>query len=620
MTAPVEPTRRSASSGAEHYQRYVEQATRAGGLLRAFNRARVIEVPDVQVAQRVSWLVRETDEAVQVAFALVVRALRLGSVCVTLATLREEVERSLEGDLPVDLPWPDPAGWPARVARSPLVTQGATAPGLLPLRLVDGQLYLERSWEQQEDVRESLLLRSGHGGGAAPFEIDEGRLAAVSGLLFDGAGLSAGEPDLQALAAHCAVRNRVTVLAGGPGTGKTTTIARLLALVSLYEGEVPRISLAAPSGKAAARLQEAVRTEVAGLTMLNPEMRTGLAQIRGVTVHRLLGAMPGRRVSRHAGNPLPSDVVVVDETSMVSLSQMAHLLAAVRPDARLVLVGDPDQLASVDAGAVLADVTSAVEDRGVAVPLVRLRRTWRYGGAIGAVAAAIRAGRATDVLDLLSSGDPAVEFVEMHGDGSLTASDAARLRHEVVTPAAEAVRAAMAGDSHGALAAMRRHRVLCAHRSGLQSKDEWNRQIAGWLATLIPGYGNEERYAGQPLLVTRNDNDLGISNGDTGIMVQTPSGLRAALDLGGEPLLLSPALLDSVETVHAMTVHKAQGSQFDAVTVVLPLVGSPLLTRELLYTAVTRASARVVLVAHPEALVAAVSRQALRASGLRTRL
>jgi hypothetical protein len=251
------------------------------------------------------------------------------------------------------------------------------------LRLVDGQLYLERSWEQQEDVRESLLLRSGHGGGAAPFEIDEGRLAAVSGLLFVGAGLSAGEPDLQALAAHCAVRNRVTVLAGGPGTGKTTTIARLLALVSLYEGEVPRISLAAPSGKAAARLQEAVRTEVAGLTMLNPEMRTGLAQIRGVTVHRLLGAMPGRRVSRHAGNPLPSDVVVVDETSMVSLSQMAHLLAAVRPDARLVLVGDPDQLASVDAGAVLADVTSAVEDRGVAVPLVRLRRTWRYGGAIG---------------------------------------------------------------------------------------------------------------------------------------------------------------------------------------------------------------------------------------------
>ncbi len=593
-----------------------ELATRATGLLRTFNRAGVLAVADVQVAQRVSFLAREARDDVQLALALVVRALRLGSVCVALETLRDEVLASMEEQPPDDLPWPDPAAWVAAVRTSPLVTDGADGAGVRPLRLVDGQLYLQRSWEQQEDVRAGLLARAATGVPAP----DPDRLAVLARRLFDGVGLAPGEPDRAREAAELALRSRVMVLAGGPGTGKTTTIARLLALVALHEGDVPRISLAAPSGKAAARLVEAVRGEVRRMDLPDHVARRLLA-LEGRTLHRLLGAVPGRRVARHAGNRLPADVVVVDEVSMVSLAKMAELLAAVRPEARLVLVGDPDQLTSVDAGAVLADITAAVEGRGVAIPHVRLTHTWRYGGAIGDLADAVRHGDADETLAVLRGGDPQVGFVELTDAGGLPDGGLDLLRARAMTTA-DAVRAALAGDAATALRRLRAHRVLCAHRFGPHSQHDWNVRIGQWLRDEVGDYApDRERHAGQPLLVTRNDPDLGISNGDTGIVVATAGGqLRAALDLGGAPLLLAPSLLDSVETVHAMTVHKAQGSQFDAVTVALPMLGSPLLTRELLYTAVTRAEQQVTIVAHPDAVRAAVTRPALRASGLRGRL
>ncbi len=596
-------------------ERRVEVATRASGLLRSFNRAGLLDVGDVQVAQRVAWLAQESSSQVQLALAFVVRALRLGSVCVTLSSLRADVERSLDAEPPADLSWPEPTEWSAGVAASPMVTLGDEGTGGRPLRLVDGQLYLERSWEQQEDVRQALVERAAN----LPV-IDEGRLEASASDLFDGRGLKPGETDRQREAAVAAVRQRVLVLAGGPGTGKTTTIARLLVLLNEQFDRPPRISLAAPSGKAAARLQEAVQTELGKLD-LPPQVASHLRSLRGVTLHRLLGAVPGRRVKYDASNPLPADVVVVDETSMVSLSQMAQLLAAVRPDARLVLVGDPDQLASIDAGAVLSDISAAVETRGVPLPHVRLTHTWRYGGAIGDLADAVRRGDLEQVTEVLDGRHHHVRLVQIDDQGELATDHLAALRHAILPTTLGAVRAAIDGDAAAALALLRRHRVLCAHRTGPQNTQVWNARIESWLADALPGYDlRDDRYAGQPLLVTRNDPDLGISNGDTGIVIHTPRGLRAALDLGGQPLLLSPAQLDSVEVVHAMTVHKAQGSQFDAVTVVLPVAGSPLLTRELLYTAVTRASTAVTIVAQPAALEQAVTRQALRASGLRTRL
>ncbi|HOB04204.1 MAG TPA: exodeoxyribonuclease V subunit alpha [Propionibacteriaceae bacterium] len=601
-------------------ERRVETATRASGLLRIFNRAGILDVADVQVAQRVSWLAGESSEPVQLAFALVVRALRLGSVCVTVESIRADVEQSMEGDLPADLPWPESGAWLAALCDSPSVTLGDAAKGERPLRLVDGQLYLERSWEQQEDVRRSLTTRAA----ATPPIVDDELLDAWAATLFDGVGLDPDEPDLQRLAAERAVRSRVVVIAGGPGTGKTTTVARLLSLLALQAGQVPRISLAAPSGKAAARLQEAVLTELTTLP-IDPALRSGLAKVRGVTLHKLLGLAPGKRPSANASNPLPADVVVVDETSMVSLSQMAQLLDAVRSDARLVLVGDPEQLTSIDAGAVLSDISSAVETRHIHLPHVRLTHTWRYDGVLGQLAAAVRAGEPAAVRDLLDSASepsgPTARWIRMDDAGTITQADLASLRASILPAAKQAVQAARAGDARLALDQLKHHRVLCAHRSGPLNTEVWNRQIEKWLVEELPQYGDsEDRYPGQPLLVTRNDPDLGISNGDSGIIIDTGRGLRAALDTGSIPLLLAPAQLESVETVHALTVHKAQGSQFTAITVVLPMLGSPLLTRELLYTALTRASHHVTLVAHPAALEQAVTRRALRASGLRTRL
>jgi exodeoxyribonuclease V alpha subunit len=595
--------------------RPIEQATRATGLLRTFNRAGVLAVPDVQVAQRVSWLARETDESVQLAFALVIRALRSGSVCVAVASMEADVLASLEDDPPADLPWPNPTTWASAVEQSPLVTLGGEALGARPLRLVDGLLYLERSFEQQEIVRHGLLERA-----RIAHAYDPGSLTEQASRLFPVTNPRTDGDDLPRRAAEQAVRSAVTVIAGGPGTGKTTTIARVLALISLQARRPIRVSLAAPSGKAAARLQEAVRGEVAKLDLPRP-IQDRLASVTGTTLHTLLGAAPGRRPKRTANHPIPADVVVVDETSMVSLQKMAELIEAVRPDARLILVGDPDQLASIDAGAVLADITAAVDAGRIGVPLVRLTRSWRYDGAIQELAAALRVGDPDAIPDLLDPDDGSVRFLPLDDSGLLSSADMAWLQNRVTAPSAVAVQAALSGDPGAAICALRRHRILCAHRSGLHSKDDWNRRLEQWLAKQVPGFEIDgDHYAGQPVMVTSNDPDLGIYNGDSGIVVASAQGLQVALDQGAEPKLLVPALLEHLETVHAMTIHKAQGSQFDDVTVILPMPGSPLLTRQLLYTGVTRAKKQVTLVAHPLALREAVLRQALRASGLRSRL
>ncbi|MDQ1630364.1 MAG: exodeoxyribonuclease alpha subunit, partial [Frankiaceae bacterium] len=329
----------------------VRYALRAPGLLRTFNAAGVLAAADVHVATRLGRLGKEPSEAVQLAAALAVRAVRLGSVCIDLATLPGTIALEEEAALDAaglaaaaplldELPWPEPTTWDAALQASPLVG-GADddAPPLAdgrPLRYVDGLLYLDRYWRQEELIRQELDDRAGR---AHP-TVDVDRLRTALHRLWP-----APPPDRQRLAAAVAALSWTTVLAGGPGTGKTTTVARLLALLVDQPGPV-RIALAAPTGKAAARLQEAVRTETA---TLSDDDRQRLGDLTASTVHRLLGWRPDRRGRfRHdRTNRLPFDVVVVDETSMVSLTLMSRLLEAVRPDARLVLVGDPDQLASV---------------------------------------------------------------------------------------------------------------------------------------------------------------------------------------------------------------------------------------------------------------------------------
>jgi len=587
-------------------------ALRATGVLAAFNAAGVLEPADVHVAARIGRLGGEAGEDVLLAVALAVRAIRLGSVCVELAAVRRTVLGA--GDEPVDvsaLPWPEPVAWAAACAASPLVALGTGGADGRPLRLVDGLLYLERYWRQEELVRTELAARTE----APPAPVDLERLRTRLDELFG----AAGDPreDRQRLAAAVAALRPVTVLAGGPGTGKTTTVAAILALLRDRPGPPPRIALAAPTGKAAARLQEAVRAAGAG-------------DLAASTLHRLLGWRPGTgRFRHHRYDRLPYDVVVVDETSMVSLTMMARLLEAVRADARLVLVGDPDQLASVEAGAVLGDLARApgrpephldAALRALGLPggvvngVVTLQHVWRFRGAVAAFAAAVQTGDADAAVALLRRGSDDLAFAE-----SDTAAAPDALRVDVVDAATALATAARANDVPTALVALDRHRVLCGHRRGPFGVARWSREIERWLADALPDLtAHGEWYPGRPVLVTANDHEAGLYNGDTGVVVATPDGPRVAFPGRASPVV--PSRLTDVATVHATTVHRGQGSQFERVTVVLPPAESPLLTRELLYTAVTRAREFVRVVGSEAAVRAAVARPVSRASGLRHRL
>jgi exodeoxyribonuclease V alpha subunit len=374
---------------------------------------------------------------------------------------------------------------------------------------------------------------------------------------------------------------------------------------------------------------------------IDPEDHQGIGQLRASTLHRLLGWLPASRgrFRHNAQNRLPFDVIVVDEMSMVSLTMMARLLEAVRPGARLILVGDPDQLSSVEAGAVLADITEATgspsrslsdslskldiqnpEDPALAPVhgVVELTHTWRYGGRINELAKAIRENRTDAVMSVLRSGATDVVFTEVDGAQLQAMAD---LQQQVTVTGRQLHDAALAGDVPAALAALESHRLLCAHRRGPHGVVRWSLEVERWLAEAVPGYAEEgEWYVGRPLMVTSNDYELGVYNGDTGVVVRTQNGPRAAFSRGGQPTLLAPVRLDAVQTMHAMTVHRAQGSQFACVSVIVPPPESPLLTRELLYTAATRATDKVQIFGSEEAIRRAVGRPANRASGLRGRL
>jgi exodeoxyribonuclease V alpha subunit len=574
-------------------------ALRADGLLADFNRAGILSAADVHVANRLGAIVGESDEAVLLAAALVVRSTRHGSVVLDLMTAEETTSPDVDEDADaneVDVPLAWPSDWVTRCAASPLVGG--------PLRMLGTRIWLARYWDQEEQVARELLERSA----SRPEDIDLDVLAAGLLRLF-----AAGADDDQRVAAGVCALSRVSVLVGGPGTGKTTTVARLLVLLREQHPDW-RIALTAPTGKAAARLEEAVRSAA-----LPPADRKLLGDLSATTLHRLLGWRPGARSRfRHdRTNRLPVEVVVVDESSMVSLTMMARLLEALRPTTRLILVGDPDQLASVEAGAVLGDL---VDRDGVAALTVNRRFPAESG--IAALAAAIQDGRGQDALDVLRTSAGDVEFVEVDDDVRPSAEQLFGVRADVEASGRELLEAASRGDARLALAALEQHRLLCAHRRGPRGVLHWSAVAARWLAEQDPVVPRaDDRYAGEPLLVTTNDYDIGLYNGDTGVVVNDGvSGLVAYFGRGGDPIRVPLVRLGAVRSFHAMTVHRSQGSQFDRVTFLLPPTDSPLGTRQTLYTAVTRAKAHVRVIGSADALVAAVERPAARATGLRERL
>ncbi|ANS79744.1 Exodeoxyribonuclease V alpha chain [Serinicoccus hydrothermalis] len=615
-------------------------ALTATGPLRDFNRAGLLTAADVHVATGLARAAGEKDAEVLLAAAVATRAVRSGSVAVDLAALATEGAQALP-----DLPWPDPQTWTASVAGSRLAREGG-----LVVEGTTGLVYLQRYHHQEVQVVADLRARAELG----PPAVDEEVLQAGLERIFPGAGYAE-----QRLAADVVVRSRTGVITGGPGTGKTTTVAGVLTLLAeqaAQAGEQPlRVGLAAPTGKAAARVKAAVdraldEIEARAVSEEGREVVQRLRTVEPRTLHRLLGWRPGSRsrFRHHRGNRLPHDVVLVDEASMVSLTHMARLLEALRPSARLILVGDADQLVSVEAGAVLADLVAAVPEReeghaqgdaagedGAAgqasddaaespgpgpapLALARLRTVHRFGETIGALAQALRVGDADAVVSALSVGGTEVEWVRDE-DAS------AYLQEQLTRQAREIQQAARRGDDDAALRALHRHRLLCAHREGERGVRRWNHLVETWLAEDTGLNLYEPMYLGRPLLVTANDYATGVLNGDTGVVVasQTSAGVpvrMAAIDGAAGRKRYTPSRLGDVETMHAMTIHKAQGSQAEAITVLLPELDSPLLTRELFYTAVTRAERSIRVVGSEEEVRAAVQRRVVRASGLRQRL
>ena len=586
------------------------------GLLARFNDAGVLGPLDVLAAQTISRLCGETDERVTLAAAMAVRGTRFGHVCIRLASAQEAVVVDGQDPLAIEtLPWPEPVTWASAVAESPLVGDGG---GEEPLVLVDGRLYLERYYRYEEQVAALLADRCGRDPHPVSPAVDR-LLDTLLPPIGDG-------PSRQHQAAVLAATGNLAVVAGGPGSGKTYAVSALLAALA-GAGELPLVAVCAPTGKAAAQLGE--RIEAAARQVGDPVVGERLAAIGPSTIHRLLGWAPERGRFRHdARSRLPHDLVIVDEMSMVSLPLAAKLLQAVKEDASVVLVGDPFQLESIEAGTVLADIvgpmaapfpapSTAPSPAPIAGHVVMLDRTYRFeeSGVIADLAEAVRRGDAGRAVHILGGGQPEVRWVTGRGDPGFR-----ELWVDVVAQRVRLVELAAAGRAEEALGTLGEMTVLCARREGPEGVAQWRRNVEAALDERFTGlrYGGEW-YPGRPVMMTTNDYELELYNGDTGVTVATDDGLRVVFDRGGVRRFALRHLGEHV-TSHAMTIHKSQGSQFRSVVVVLPDEASRLLTRELLYTAVTRASERVWVLGDEAVVRAAVERSIPRASGLGVRL
>ena len=589
-------------------------ALAASPLLAAFNDAGVLEPGDVAGAAAVARRSGVADDVATLGAAVALRAVRYGHAAVRLGDLADVVV--VEGgdpDTVAALPWPEPADWIESLEAASFC--GPPGSGR-PLVLDGGLLYLSRYYDYEQLVFDLIIARAASDAEPIPVEL----AGHIDELLPPGSA-SGG---LQNRAARVALDGRLAVIAGGPGTGKTYVIARLLQALARTRGTpFPRVAVCAPTGKAAARLGEEI-TAAAGKET-GAAVRERLGSIGASTIHRLLGFHPARSRFRHdASNPLPHDLVIVDEMSMVSLPLAARLLSALRPKAGVVFVGDPNQLESIEAGTVLGDLVGPGPGAPHAPPgplsgrVVVLERIHRFGGndGIARFAAAVRQGDADASVELLRSGLPGLRWLPEPDARGL-----ADLTDRILDSRAGVVRAAsQPGGEEDALAALERLAVLSAHRRGPGSVAAWRARIEAGLLERFPDLPREgEWYPGRPIMVTKNDATLGLYNGDIGVTALTPSGMRAVFRRD-EVTAFARSHLGEHEAVHALTIHKSQGSQFGEVIVSLPGEASRLLTRELLYTAVTRATDGVTVVGDEDVVRQAVGRKVERGSGLAGRL
>lgn len=629
-------------------ERWVER-----GWLRALDKAFVAFLADLDPA---------ADSLVLLAAALTSHQLGHGHVCLDLFETLKEPDFALslppEGDVlstPMLLPSAllkalDGATWCQALADSLLVAQAgdnSEAAAQKPLVLSDRRLYLRRYWTYERRIDAALHRRLAQAE-PAPSDLPQ-RLDALFG-----AASTAPDAliDWQKLACALATRGAFSIITGGPGTGKTTTVVRLLALLqspAVEQGKPLRIRLAAPTGKAAARLTESISHQVQTLKVAEDVRQKIPSDV--TTVHRLLGSRPGTRHFRHhAGNPLPLDVLVVDEASMIDLEMMANLLDALPPHARMVLLGDKDQLASVEAGAVLGDLCRDAEAgmyspetqawlgsvsgedlsrsglqqgdnqrHALAQQVVMLRHSRRFvaGSGIGQLAKLVNQQQDQDARSLLVDGgykdlyslvlkgeqDRALSrlLLDGHRDGPQG------YRHYLSLMRAQRPQSITSiedprcvGWAREVLSAFDEFQLLCAVRKGPWGVEGLNQRITQTLFAADLIESDQQWYEGRPVLMTRNDYGLGLMNGDIGIALRLPEGpveenrtaLRVAFprnDGEGGVRFVLPSRLNDVETVYAMTVHKSQGSEFAHTALILPEALNPVLTKELIYTGITRA-------------------------------
>ncbi len=571
------------------------------------------------------------------AAALTSRSTRDGNVCLDLGRAEETIFP--EGRPPGVPRFPSAGKWAAGLRRTSVVGE----PGdFTPLVLDEhARLYLHRYRTYQDTLARWILDRAPQVARVPDLKnLQEALLR-----LFPSTGGRDDEPDWQKTAACAAILRRFIVISGGPGTGKTTTVARILALLqetSGREGPPLRIALAAPTGKAAARLGEAVRRTAAAL--VDSGVAAPSMPAEASTIHRLLGTIPGSPYFRHnAERTLPIDVLVVDEASMVDLALMSKLVQAVPHNARLILVGDRDQLASVEAGAVLGDICGRDQYPGFSsgfrpllekgtgqlIPepeapddgspiqdsIVVLRKSYRFdpGSGLGGISRLVNQGDAEAAVSLLRDGS----FEDIRWsplpDRSELGPALRQYAGEFLSKITQEI------DPARALQALERFRILCALREGPYGARHVNRIVERSLASEGLIHPSGPMYAGRPILVVRNNYELQLFNGDVGIILpQDQEGELCACFPGpaGGIRSVHPMRLPEHETAFAMTVHKSQGSEFDRVLLILGDRPSPVLTRELVYTAVTRARDFVEIWTPETVLRAAVSRRIQRSSGL----
>ncbi len=611
------------------------------------------------------------------AAALVSHQLGRGHICLCLSAVLADPDAHLalpaeqqdSGDW-ADLPARCLAGvtlsdWLDSLQASRLVGAG---PGNSPLVLVADRLYLRRYWQYEIAVAAGIMARVRQ---RSVIPVD---LAEQLARLFP-AQAGANGPDWQKIACALAMRSAFTVITGGPGTGKTTTVVRLLALLqhsARQQQQVVQIRLAAPTGKAAARLTESIGQSLATL----PANMQHDIPTEACTLHKLLGARPGTRHLRHnASNPIHADVVIVDEASMIDLEMMAALLSAMPPASRLVLLGDKDQLASVEAGSVLGDLCQHAEQVGYQaetidwlahmtgqalrvehgtqglldqqIAMLRVSHRFDDRSGIGQLALAVNAGSPqrvqavwqaqpgfTDIKrwQISRPEDARLKQLLVEGWQALDeplAGSALGYRHYLQVINQQRPAATAGADAHQqwagqVLQAFDQFRLLCALRKGRWGVEALNQHIAEVLSQQALISQTHGWYEGRPVMVTRNDYSLGLMNGDIGIALQMPdaeegsSRLRVVFRQTAQQLkYLLPSRLNDVETVYAMTVHKAQGSEFSHVALLLPDQPNPVLTRELIYTGITRAKQCFSLLTADEAVwLQSIGQRVKRSGGL----